>query len=729
MINAYGRLDYQREHLVKVQGTYCRPVGHQRQRLLPVRLRHPVFARHPDVRGGPRQPLSGRRGHLRGTARLLRAARPAPAGHPPGEDVPRVAGRAGRPVRRLQRLQQQPGHERRQHHELRLVPGCRRTGHLRYHGAALHAARPDLQVLDLSFLAARRAGALPRGAGPVLSREEVPPMTENAASRTPNGRREFLSRSLAGLAVLGSSFGPFERLFAADAEAYPLGDGAPAARRLHHGERARSRDRHQRQALPVLRRHGLLRPSRPPRGRRGRRRPPSASTAATARPPGPASATRPSRSSSSAASPSSSAPRTPSTSSPAISTTSSSSRPSRPRPRSSSSTRRPTSASATPSTSALLPVHTYKHRDPEDLARQLKAQLKAGDTPLVMSDGIFPTFGVIAPVPEYLKALEPYGGYLCLDDSHAVGHLGPNGRGTYDHFGVKSDRCFYAGTMSKAFGGHGGFIPAPKAFIDHIKAVCGAYPGATPSPTPAMAASLKGLEIVMREPQRRERLRRNVARLKGGMKKLGFEMNDTPVPIVTWTLKSAEDMKKVQAALFDRGIAVALLKYVGAPAGRRPARLRLLRAHDRPDRPAPRRAQAARLTRGLCRIGRIPSNRTRSRSFRGPWRPFSSPLTLARSGRTAPAGHRSRRRPFDRGRAARIPRPRRPVRGRRGERHHGPGRGLRRPVAGPPASPWPRTRCSPSAPSPSSSRPPASCSWPRTAGWPSRTRSPNGIRP
>lgn len=217
--------------------------------------------------------------------------------------------------------------------------------------------------------------------------------------------------------------------------------------------------------------------------------------------------------------------------------------------------------------SALKPVYTFKHRDPDDLSRQLKARLEAGDIPLVMTDGIFPTFGVIAPAPDYVKILEPYQGYLCLDDSHSVGVLGPNGRGTYEHFGIKSDRCFFAGTMSKAFGGHGGFIPASKAFIDHIKATCGAYPGATPSPTPAMAASIKGLEIVKREPQRRERLRRNVVRVKTGMKKLGFEMNDNPVPIVTWVMKSADDMKKVQGELFDRGIAVALLKYVGAPAG------------------------------------------------------------------------------------------------------------------------------------------------------------------
>lgn len=215
--------------------------------------------------------------------------------------------------------------------------------------------------------------------------------------------------------------------------------------------------------------------------------------------------------------------------------------------------------------SAKKPVIFFRHRDPEDLAKKLKENLKPGQVPLVMSDGIFPTFGVIAPVPEYVKAIEPYNGILCLDDSHAVGVLGPNGRGTYDHYGIQNDRCFFAGTMSKAFGGHGGFIPGSKEFIAHIKKTCGAYPGATPSPTPAAASSLRGIEIVMKEPQRRERLRRNVKMIKTGMKGLGYEMNDNPVPIVTWIMKSAADMKKVQMELFNRGIAVAYTKYVGAP--------------------------------------------------------------------------------------------------------------------------------------------------------------------
>jgi glycine C-acetyltransferase/8-amino-7-oxononanoate synthase len=214
------------------------------------------------------------------------------------------------------------------------------------------------------------------------------------------------------------------------------------------------------------------------------------------------------------------------------------------------------------------PVVFYKHRDPSDLRTKLKSELKAGQRPLVITDGVFPTFGVIAPVPEIVKELEPYNGILCLDDAHAVGVLGANGRGTCEHFGLKpGDKLITSGTLSKAFGGHGGFIPASAAFIQKIKQTVGAYSGASPTPTPIAAASAKGIELVQSHPEWREKLRHNVARIKKGMRQLGFDAGDSPMPIVTWTLKSADEMKKVQRELLDRGIAVAYLKYVGAPSG------------------------------------------------------------------------------------------------------------------------------------------------------------------
>jgi 8-amino-7-oxononanoate synthase len=213
------------------------------------------------------------------------------------------------------------------------------------------------------------------------------------------------------------------------------------------------------------------------------------------------------------------------------------------------------------------PVFTYRHRDPGDLAAQIKKNLKAGERPLVMTDGVFPTFGVLAPVPDYLKVLEPYGGLVGLDDSHGVGVLGPHGRGTVDHYGITSDRVYYAGTLSKAFGGHGGFIPASKEFITNIRQNVGVYSGASPTPTPAAAASAKGIDLVAAHPEWREKLRRNTDLMKSGLRRLGFEVNDSPMPLATWALKSADDMKKLQKELLDRGIALPYTKYVGASAG------------------------------------------------------------------------------------------------------------------------------------------------------------------
>ncbi|MDH4196032.1 MAG: pyridoxal phosphate-dependent aminotransferase family protein [Candidatus Aminicenantes bacterium] len=213
------------------------------------------------------------------------------------------------------------------------------------------------------------------------------------------------------------------------------------------------------------------------------------------------------------------------------------------------------------------PVHTFRHRDPNDLAVRLKKILRPKERPFLLTDGVFPTFGLIAPVPDYVRVLAPYGGLIGLDDSHSVGVLGANGRGTYEHFGQRGENLYFAGTLSKAFGGHGGFLPASRALIQFVRQNLGVYSGSSPTPTPVAASSAKGLELVKAHPEWREALRRNTALVKQGLRGLGFETNDSPVPIATFTLKSAEQMKKVQKALMDRGVAVAYLKYVGAPSG------------------------------------------------------------------------------------------------------------------------------------------------------------------
>ena len=214
-----------------------------------------------------------------------------------------------------------------------------------------------------------------------------------------------------------------------------------------------------------------------------------------------------------------------------------------------------------------LPVVTFAHRDPEDLAGKLKANLKPGQKPLVMSDGIFPVPGEIAPVPDYIRILEAYNGLLWLDDSHALGVIGQNGRGTYDHFGVKGDRLFFGGTMSKAFGGYGGIIPTTAALASGIR---GGHimAGATMPPAAAAGAAVKGIELLSAHPEWRAKLWANGKRLKAGIRQLGFSANDTVVPVVSFALPKAEDMERVHTELMNRGIIIQLSHYVGAgPAG------------------------------------------------------------------------------------------------------------------------------------------------------------------
>lgn len=214
------------------------------------------------------------------------------------------------------------------------------------------------------------------------------------------------------------------------------------------------------------------------------------------------------------------------------------------------------------------PVIAYRHRDAADLETRLEAHLPAGGRPLVLTDGVFPTYGLLAPLPELLAAARRRGGILAVDDSHGVGVLGPTGRGTLEHFGLApGPDLLAAGTLSKAFGGYGGFLPLPSAAAERVRGGVSAYTGTTPIPTPIAAASSKGLELLAAHPEWREALRSNALRLKAGLRALGLSVGDSPVPIATWSLSPAAEMARVQAELSRRGIVLPRLSYAGAPEG------------------------------------------------------------------------------------------------------------------------------------------------------------------
>lgn len=219
--------------------------------------------------------------------------------------------------------------------------------------------------------------------------------------------------------------------------------------------------------------------------------------------------------------------------------------------------------------SAGLPLIIFHHNDPSDLEACLRRDLRRGETPLVFSDGLFPISGELAPVPDYLAALTHYDGLLALDDAHAVGVLGPDGRGTLDHWGLLEDeRCYWAATLSKALGGYGGILAGAQERINDLESASKVSVAASPPPLPAAGASAAALRIAAEEPQRRERLWSNVALARAGLRGLGWPLPETHVPIICLGARAGIDLGRLRDGLLERDICAAhVTTYSSTPPG------------------------------------------------------------------------------------------------------------------------------------------------------------------
>ncbi len=162
------------------------------------------------------------------------------------------------------------------------------------------------------------------------------------------------------------------------------------------------------------------------------------------------------------------------------------------------------------------------------------------------------------------------GAVLLVDDAHGFGVLGENGRGTLEHAGLarrgfnqepasRSPALWACGTLSKALGGFGGILPGSRALIERIKRGTPYGAAASGPPVPVAAASARALEIASEHPELRERLRENAAHLKSGLRRMGLQVHDSPVPIAAIAFDTAERMRQVQAALAGRGVWIAYL--------------------------------------------------------------------------------------------------------------------------------------------------------------------------
>jgi len=175
-------------------------------------------------------------------------------------------------------------------------------------------------------------------------------------------------------------------------------------------------------------------------------------------------------------------------------------------------------------------IKVFPHKD-VDAARAIVRDLPAGPRKLLITDGVFSMDGDLGPLPALCALAEEYGCIMMVDDAHASGVFGRNGRGTVDHFGVHGRVDVQVGTLSKAVGALGGYVAGSRALIDFLHHRARPFLFSTSHPPAVAAACLAAIELLLAEPQLIERLWDNTRFFQAGLKTLGFDTGLSESPI------------------------------------------------------------------------------------------------------------------------------------------------------------------------------------------------------
>jgi glycine C-acetyltransferase len=225
----------------------------------------------------------------------------------------------------------------------------------------------------------------------------------------------------------------------------------------------------------------------------------------------------------------------------------------------------------------------YANRDMEDLERQLKDSAGARFR-LVVTDGVFSMDGYLAPLPEICELAERHDALVMVDDSHAVGFMGANGRGTHEHHGVMGRVDAITGTLGKALGGaSGGYVSGRKELVAILRQRSRPYLFSNSVPPPIVAASLKVLELIRTAGELRQRLRDNTAFFRQEMTKAGFDILPGEHPIVPVMVGDAALAARMAQLMLERGVYVVGFSFPVVPKGLARIRTQVSAAHSKSD--------------------------------------------------------------------------------------------------------------------------------------------------
>jgi len=223
--------------------------------------------------------------------------------------------------------------------------------------------------------------------------------------------------------------------------------------------------------------------------------------------------------------------------------------------------------------------HRYANNDMTDLRLQLEAA-KDARFKLIATDGVFSMDGIIANLPEICDLADEYDAMVMVDDSHAIGFLGPNGGGTPDYWGVSDRVDIVTGTFGKALGGaSGGYTAGPAELVAMLRQRSRPYLFSNSLAPVIGATTLATIDILRQSAELRTRLNRNAGRFRSGMETHGFTLAGAGHPIIPVMLGDAKVASAMADALLELGVYVIGFSFPVVPRGEARIRAQMSAAH------------------------------------------------------------------------------------------------------------------------------------------------------
>ncbi len=226
-------------------------------------------------------------------------------------------------------------------------------------------------------------------------------------------------------------------------------------------------------------------------------------------------------------------------------------------------------------------IHVFPHKDVAAAEARLTELREAPGRKLLISDGVFSMDGDIGPLPGLVAAAEAHGAIMMVDDAHASGVLGRNGRGTVDHFDLHGRVHVQVGTLSKAIGVLGGYVCGTRDLIEFLYHRARPFLFSTSHPPAVAAACLAAFDVLEQEPDRIQALWDNTKYFKAGLRAAGFNagMSETPItPVIVGEARQAHELSR---ALFEEGVLATGIGFPTVPKGKARVRTIVTATHTR----------------------------------------------------------------------------------------------------------------------------------------------------